>query len=1184
MKNFLQFLNISILMAIIFPSYMTAQTDTLLIDFGNNVSPLPWNNVTAPRDGSVANMVNSAGVLTGFSVAVTDTFNNINTAGTQMPDPSLGFLPTASGDSFFGNVAAFGGREEPTGGVTITGLPTDREYTFNIFSSRPASDNRQARYDVIGATTESDTLNAANNTSRIAKATVFPDSNGEITVIAQPGPENDNASGFYFLGAMQVVYESIPVEVEIDTIIVDMGDVLSDMPINNLGSATDGMIFDLTNMKGNFTGYTVEVTDAFNGINRTGSDFPDPALNFPVTLTDDSFFGNVAPFAGKEEPTGAVTFKGLVVDDMYTFDMYASRAGAADMREAKYVISGMGIDSVLLNATDNDSMLVTLSMMPTADGTITITASPGPNNDNASGFYFLGGVRMMYEAVPPPIVVNVDSILIDFGDNLTPAPWINITDPQAGAAIDMVSKFGIETGIDVAITDAFNNINRTGVTDANPALGFPVTVTADNFFGNVAPFGGQEQPTGGMDFTDLDTSKVYTFTIFASRAGVNDQREAKYTLTGSTVDTMLLNATDNNDMTAVITMKPDETGMINLLAEPGPNNDNGSGFYFIGGVILSYDVADAPAPFDTLLFDFGNILSPLPWNNITDPKEAVIENVPRSDGFLSGYKFSIVDDFNNINRTGEINTDPALGIPPTASGDSFFGNVAEFSGQEQPTAGLLLEGLKVDKEYTIELFASRTATDNRDTQYEIIGETTVIQTLNAASNTDKIATGTVRPDADGNINIIVSPGPENSNASQFYFLGAMKVIYDEEEASGDADIVLIQPNGGEVWQVGRTAKIRWESRNVGQLTAEYSTDNGNSWNTIGQVTGGLGVLDWTIPNDVSTECLVRIGDGIVGDESNAIFDITDDMQTCGIVVLGSSTAAGTGPSSQDSTWVNRYVRSLEHSTRFEVTNLARGGYTTYNIIPTGTTPTGVTIPIDENRNINAALSSNPFAVIVNMPSNDAANNVPVSEQLANFDAIIALAAAQGVDVYISTPQPRNFSNQAQIDLQEELLDAVNTSYGDKAIDFWTDIALADGTIDPQYDSGDGVHVNDGAHRIFFSRVDALGLGEVECNILINTVNMDVADNNVVVYPNPTNGPISIMVTTSSAADLSVELLDVTGRLIHKQTYRAAYDGTHKVSLDIDELTGYNINIAYIKISIQDKDGFKESTVPVVIVK
>lgn len=1182
MKRLLQFCLVlsAFLMAVLPASF--AQNDTLLIDFGNNVSPAPWNNLTSARTGAVADMTNSAGVFTGFGIAVTDTFNNINTAGTQMPDPALGFVPTASGDSFFGNVTPFGGREEPTGGVTITNLPTDRDYTFNIFSSRPATDNRQAQYDVIGATTETVFLNAANNEDMVATATVTPNADGEITVIASTGPENDNPAGFYFLGAMQVIYESIPVEVAIDTIIIDMGDNVSPEPINNLANASTGLIFDLTNMKGDFTGYSLAVSDAFNNINRTGSTNPDPAMQLPVTATADSFFGNVATFGGREEPTGAITIEGLNPAETYAFDIFAARAAATDIREAQYVVAGLGADTVLLNATDNDSMLASTSMRPDASGAITITASPGPNNDNGSGFYFLGAVRMMYAEVPPPVIVTVDSVLIDFGDNLTPAPWINITDPVAGAAIDMVSQFGIETGIDLTINDAFNNINRTGETTTDPSLGLPPTVTGDNFFGNVGTFGGQEQPTGGMDFTDLDTSKVYTFSIFASRANVTDQREAIYTVTGASADSMALNASNNTDMRAVLSMRPDASGTINLTAGAGPGNDNGTGFYFIGSIILSYDVSDPPAPFDTILVDMGPILSPLPWNNLTDAKVGVIDNVPRTDGFLSGYSLTLVDDFNATNSSGVINTDPTLDLPATASQDNFFGNVATFAGQEQPTGGFLLEGLTLGKDYAFEVFGSRTATDNRETQYEFVGETTEVSAIDAASNADMIATATVKPAADGTIRVNVTPGPNNSNASEFYYINAMRIVYAEEEASGDAAVDLLQPDGGEVWQVSRTAKIRWESRNVGQLTIEYSTDNGTNWTAAGQVSGGLGVYDWTVPGDVSTSCLVRIGDGIVSDESSATFEITDDQQTCGIVVLGSSTAAGTGPSSPDSTWVNRYVRSLEHSTRFEVTNLARGGYTTFNIIPTGTTPMGVTIPIDEDRNINAALALNPFAVVVNMPSNDAANNISADDQIANFDAIIALAAAQGVDVFICTPQPRNFSNQAQIDIQTTLLDAVTTAYGANAIDFWTGIALADGTLDPQFDSGDGVHVNDEAHAIFFDRVDAVGLGDVECGIVIDVEDVRDITGGATLYPNPSTGPVTIDVETSSAADVTVEVMTVAGQLIMTQSYTASHAGTHSIPMNLGTQSGIGSQVLYARVTIRDKAGKGQTTIPVVI--
>ncbi|MFT5667674.1 MAG: lysophospholipase L1-like esterase, partial [Vicingaceae bacterium] len=53
-----------------------------------------------------------------------------------------------------------------------------------------------------------------------------------------------------------------------------------------------------------------------------------------------------------------------------------------------------------------------------------------------------------------------------------------------------------------------------------------------------------------------------------------------------------------------------------------------------------------------------------------------------------------------------------------------------------------------------------------------------------------------------------------------------------------------------------------------------------------------------------------------------------------VVVLGSSTAAGTGPSSSDSAWVNRYRRHLQAlNPQNVVTNLGVGGTTTYNIMP-----------------------------------------------------------------------------------------------------------------------------------------------------------------------------------------------------------------------------------------------------------
>ncbi|MEM6349031.1 MAG: hypothetical protein AAF927_34410, partial [Bacteroidota bacterium] len=54
------------------------------------------------------------------------------------------------------------------------------------------------------------------------------------------------------------------------------------------------------------------------------------------------------------------------------------------------------------------------------------------------------------------------------------------------------------------------------------------------------------------------------------------------------------------------------------------------------------------------------------------------------------------------------------------------------------------------------------------------------------------------------------------------------------------------------------------------------------------------------------------------------------LQDFKIVVLGSSTAAGSGASSSDSAWVNRYRQYLQSiNPDNQVVNLAQGGYNTY---------------------------------------------------------------------------------------------------------------------------------------------------------------------------------------------------------------------------------------------------------------
>ncbi len=188
-----------------------------------------------------------------------------------------------------------------------------------------------------------------------------------------------------------------------------------------------------------------------------------------------------------------------------------------------------------------------------------------------------------------------------------------------------------------------------------------------------------------------------------------------------------------------------------------------------------------------------------------------------------------------------------------------------------------------------------------------------------------------------------------------------------------------------------------------------------------------------------------------------------------IVVIGSSTAAGTGASVRDSAWVNRYRTHLQNiNAGNEVVNLAMGGYSTYRLLPSGTTNPMNRPEVDTMRNITAAIAEAPDAIIINLPSNDAASGWAAMEQLDNFQTIYETAQQAHIPIWICTTQPRNFSaNQVQIQLQ--VRDSIFARYGDFTLDFWSDAATPDGTLDILYNSGDGVHLNDLGHRKIFER-------------------------------------------------------------------------------------------------------------------
>ena len=195
-----------------------------------------------------------------------------------------------------------------------------------------------------------------------------------------------------------------------------------------------------------------------------------------------------------------------------------------------------------------------------------------------------------------------------------------------------------------------------------------------------------------------------------------------------------------------------------------------------------------------------------------------------------------------------------------------------------------------------------------------------------------------------------------------------------------------------------------------------------------------------------------------------------------IVVLGSSTAAGTGPKPIDSAWVWRFTACAHRQNpNVRIINLAVGGYTTYDIMPSGFTPPAGRPAPKKAHNITKALTYHPDVLIINLPSNDAANGYPVREQLANYAVITAQITDPKTQLFVSTTQPRNFTTPAQLRIQMDMRDSTYRRFGAHTMDFWTGFANPDGSLKAEYDCGDGIHMNNAGHRILFERAMAAGV-------------------------------------------------------------------------------------------------------------
>ncbi len=194
---------------------------------------------------------------------------------------------------------------------------------------------------------------------------------------------------------------------------------------------------------------------------------------------------------------------------------------------------------------------------------------------------------------------GLQSFLFDFGSASAattngPAPddpahhWNNIPETigasPTGVLSNIVTTANAATDISLVMLNRFNGANENGSTTATS---FPVNATRDSLFGNTETFNGLSEVFPSFKLINLNPARTYSFTFYAARVGVGDNRETGYTVTGENSGFAALNAANNTDATALVAgITPDASGEITIRLAPTANNNNANHFTYLGALRL----------------------------------------------------------------------------------------------------------------------------------------------------------------------------------------------------------------------------------------------------------------------------------------------------------------------------------------------------------------------------------------------------------------------------------------------------------------------------------------------------------------------------------------------------------------------------------------------------------------------
>jgi len=224
----------------------------------------------------------------------------------------------------------------------------------------------------------------------------------------------------------------------------------------------------------------------------------------------------------------------------------------------------------------------------------------------------------------------------------------------------------------------------------------------------------------------------------------------------------------------------------------------------------------------------------------------VVVGYGNSDGY---YDADALIDFS-------FNVDILTGLEPDLNGKEL--SLQSLNGGETLNAG-----------QEIEIIWSSTNVSNIKIEY----------TLDNGENWTVISEST--PASDGSIHWITPNVSADECKIKLSLVGDVNVYDKSDEVFSikPYELQLISPEGGWFYIAGDVTDISWGNTPVSNIKIEYSINNGSNWiEIVGSVPSALAHFEWTIPNETSTQCLIKISDVSLPD----IFDISEESFEIGL--------------------------------------------------------------------------------------------------------------------------------------------------------------------------------------------------------------------------------------------------------------------------------------------------------------